>query len=167
MVLRVKIEDFARVAEQLAGGKLVAVSGKDGQSRATAVNPAGTICIIGDAPEPVADLERRLVAQGFDVYDGDWTIPGLEDGAAGRDVFVAAVAYKSREEMPGLWVDAFDYEPNQGEVLKALFDEFSESGTIEGVNFEEFVRSANPNVVVLGPDDANRFVQQKRAPESD
>jgi hypothetical protein len=47
------------------------------------------------------------------------------------------------------------------QVLKSLFDEFRDTGELDEISFEEFVRQANPNVVIVSPSELQSFLTQK------
>jgi hypothetical protein len=88
------------------------------------------------------------------VANGRW----LPDPLAGElqieeSIWVAAVAYKSYEEKPGLWIHAYRGGPSVGEVLKDFYDEMTAETMLENVSLDDFVNSVVPNVIVLSPDE--------------
>lgn len=97
-------------------------------------------------------IHRGSWSQGTDLPDREISI---------SEAYVAAIAYQSSEHKPGIWVDAFPSLPTQVQALRALFDEFRATGEIAEVSFEEFVRLANPNVVIVGPAEIHSFLTQK------
>lgn len=161
MLLRVELGDFPNSVDRFIGHRVVALSKRQNAVIATAASPEKHTIVVTTALKPMAEVEEQLKQAGFEIVRGEWHEGGpLEvEGQSGADAFVAAVAYKSREEMPGLWMDAFPHEPTTGEVLKALYDDFAATGDLEDVPFEEFVRVAHPNVVILRPDDIAKFLK--------
>jgi hypothetical protein len=167
MVFRVDLDHFPTAAEQMTGGKSVAVTSREGRTIASAANPSQNLVVVAISGKPPADVRAHLQSAGLTVLNGEWLdaaeVPLME--CEEPPAFIAAVAYRSRESMPGLWVDAFPFEPTQAEVLKELYHEFSTSGELDGeVTFEEFVRLANPNVLILTPHDVIRYVRSKPEP---
>lgn len=164
MVLRVAFDKFGETVGKFTREKLVSVAKTHGKTSVSAAILDKCILIVARTNESVDDVKLALSKDGMDVIDGEWTSDevGCGDwGVRDIDVFVASVAYKSREDMPGLWVEAFPFEPNQGEVLRALYEDFEQTGDIENMSFEDFERQAAPNVVVLSPDDLRRFASQR------
>ena len=56
-----------------------------------------------------------LISEGFEVADGRWTDTIEVTGEGGNPIqdlyYVAAVSYQSREQMPGIWMDAYPTAP--------------------------------------------------------
>jgi hypothetical protein len=106
----------------------------------------------------------HLLEAGIEVRTGSWVTPGdlvdVDDEPA--RYWVATVGYRGRDPKPGVWMDAFPAEPTPAEVLRAIYQEFRETGELVETSFEEFLRLAHPNVVVLGPDEASRYAESKR-----
>ena len=102
------------------------------------------------------------LAKGMEVAHGGWShnVAGISD-SLGELPYIAAIAYKSSDEMPGLWVDAFSETPTVAVAIKALYDEFRDTGEIGDISLEEFVRVANPNVTIVGPNELERFLAAK------
>lgn len=164
MVFRVDLEHFADAVKKLLGGKVVAVAARDGRTYLTSGDSAKGLVVVAVSGKPVADVKKLAADKGFEVISGEWMdaaevpIEGCDD----EPPYMAGVAYKSREDMPGIWMDAFPFAPNQSEVLKRMYDEFAETGEIGDVTFEEFLRLCNPNVVIVSPQDMARFARANR-----
>lgn len=161
MLLRVELNDFADAVDRFVGRRLAVIAKRADAVVATAAAPEKHTVVAASSSKPMNEVEDYLKQAGFELARGEWRdgdalLLGIESDS---DAYVAAVAYKSREEMPGLWMDAFPHEPTTGEVLKALYDDFAATGDLEDVPFEEFVRVAHPNVVVLSPDDVAKFLR--------
>lgn len=161
MLLRVEIDDFADAVDRFVGRRVAAIAKRSDGVVVTAAAPDKHTVVAATSSKPLADVESILKSAGFEVVRGEWRDGNsFEAGIdCNSDAFVAAVAYRSREEMPGLWMDAFPHEPTTGEVLKALYDDFAATGDLDEVPFEEFIRVAHPNVVVLSPDDVAKFLR--------
>lgn len=156
MVLLVPMERFAEEARARFPGERVYVSTQAGRSLAT-VGAAGTI-VQAEAPEGAETVRRRLESDGLKVAQGRWVV---DDEAAELDrhrpLYVAAVSYRSSEDRPGLWVDAYHREPSAGEVIDRFYDEMVQQGRAGNVTQEEFERLAGPNVVVVDPETLQQY----------
>ena len=104
-----------------------------------------------------------MKALGFNISNGRWTDGGLEFelGQRSADAFIAAVSYYSKEASPGLWMDAYPTPPTPQIVLRSIYDEFRANDEIGDVTYEEFLRLAHPNVVILSPGEIATFLAQK------
>jgi len=109
------------------------------------------------------EVRRKLELAGFEVFEGEWGEAGEwpSDRMVEEPIYIAAIAYRSRERTPGLWVDAYPALPTNATALRTFYDELSTNGEILEISFEEFVRAANPNVVILGPNELQNFVKDK------
>ena len=67
----------------------------------------------------------------------------------------------SERLMPGVWVDAYSEQPSAAMALKGLYDEFRSTGEVGEISFEEFVRLALPNVVIVSPLEIEKFIESK------
>ncbi len=47
------------------------------------------------------------------------------------------------------------------QVLKAMYEEFRATGELGDVAMEEFIRLANPNVVIISPNELLSYLLQK------
>lgn len=162
MVLTVPIDDFAEAVKQHTSGNDAYLAVVSGHTVATAIQSDKALLVRAETDETVESTKQRLTSAGMKVLDGHWGEPSLDPS---EQFWIGAVAYKSAEDTPGLWVHAFATKPSTGQVLAALYDEFRESGDIGEVPLEEFIRLADPNVVVLSPEEQTDFgsVQVERA----
>lgn len=163
MLLQVEWEGFVEAVDQWVGKRHAAISTLHGKTLLTAGCPNEGIIISSIVANDVDTVKRSLTEQGFKLVQGKWSTehnPVSEHDSL-AEIHVVAIAYKSREDMPGLWVDAFPFPPNQGEALKALYEHFEETGEIEGISFDQFIHAANPNVVIVSPEDIDRFARMK------
>ncbi|MCC7229540.1 MAG: hypothetical protein IT203_04035 [Fimbriimonadaceae bacterium] len=162
MTLHVDFDQFAATVKRLIAEPLVFVARRDHRTCITASDPAKQMLIFSQTKLSIEDAEGVLQKDGMEVRHGYWTegepCDPREDG---HHVHVAAVSYRSGEDMPGIWVDAYSDLPSTAMVLKALFDEFKETGEVGDLPFEEFVRIANPNVVIVSPVELERFLESK------
>jgi hypothetical protein len=62
-----------------------------------------------------------------------------------------------------VWMDAYQEEPNHVHVLQALYEEFRQTGEMSDVTIEDFIRNANPNVVVVSDTQLKGFIDAKQA----
>lgn len=163
MILHVDLEQFPATVKRLLDTKEVYVRTHGGAVVVSASHPDKNLVVGCTVREPVAEVRTRLEAEGFHIYEGEWTDAGQSpaDRLGERQTYLAAVAYNSREKMPGLWVDAYPAAPVPALVLKNFYDELTANGEIGEINFEEFVRMANPNVVIVGPNEIQSFLNAK------
>jgi len=163
MTLHVPFEQFSKTVESMLETKHVFVTARGRGATVTAADGQKGFLVVSQADLPVAQVKTKLTRAGLEILDGVWRLgDGSEEECEERcDAFVAAVAYKSAESMPGVWVDAFRSLPTQVQVLRALFDEFRETGELPDVSFEEFIRLSEPNVVIVAPNQIQSFLDKK------
>jgi hypothetical protein len=157
MVLTVPIEGFAEAVKSHGDLKNAYVTTFGSQTVVTAFDPASGVIVRAHSLEPTDSVRKGLESKGIKVSLGHWGDRSEDPGA----LWVAAVAYKSVESMPGVWVDTFEDEPSKGQVLQAMYDEFRASGEAEDVLLDEFIELVEPNVVVLSPDRQAEFARTK------
>lgn len=163
MVLRVEFERFADTCKKLLQVEDAFVTSRGDGSMATAAAPGKELIVAAVCRQSAGEVTKALEGAGMKVSEGEWSPggEGWEINEVGCDLHVGAVAYNSKESKPGLWVDAFAEPRTHTQVLRAMFDELRENGELDEMSFEEFVRLANPNVVVLAPTDLTRFVEHQ------
>ncbi|HVL38410.1 MAG TPA: hypothetical protein VM328_03365 [Fimbriimonadaceae bacterium] len=128
----------------------------------TAANPTTGLvirCLCSLTPE---EARGALQAESIPVLEGAW---GELEGAStslGAPFYICAIAYVSGESKPGLWLDASSEPLTTAQALRTMYEEFVRNGEVAEISLEEFIQAANPNVVLLSPDDLVRFAEQKR-----
>lgn len=154
MRLRVPFSDFADAcARHEARHVYLSVSARG--TECTAPNSSGWL-ILASEPESLESVQSQLEAAGLTCSQG-----GLDlIGPALPPLWVCGVAYKSREDTPGLWLDVRVSEPSVGEVLERFFAELSEDGELVGLTLEEFIRLTHPNVIIVPPGEVADFVER-------
>lgn len=157
MILTVPIDDFAETVKRHTKSTEAYVSVVGGRTLATAIDADRGLLLRAETDAPADATKQKLTKSGLKVHDGHGGDPS--EGQT-QSYWIGAVAYKSVEETPGLWVHAFASKPSTGQVLSALYEEFRESGDVNEVPLEEFIRLADPNVVVLGPDELADFASK-------
>jgi len=163
MILQVPFEHLAETLKRVLKHKDVFVTARGPSTIVTAASDDRLTMVLSLASSNVLDTRALLEKDGLEVYDGGWHTEGLLDIEVDTATpHVAAVAYLSQDSAPGLWVDAYESLPTQMAVLRALYDEFRETGQIGDVAFEEFVRLAQPTVVITTPDELHSFVSERR-----
>jgi len=162
MTLHVDFDRFADEAKRYVKNPVAYLSRLENRTHATSADPAAGVLISASASITMEEAKAKLTAQGLEVAHGGWSqgMVGASD-SLGELPYVAAIAYKSSDEMPGLWVDAFAEAPSAAVAIKALYDEFKETGEIAELTLEEFVRVASPNVTIVSPGDLERFLDAK------
>jgi hypothetical protein len=166
MTLHVPFEQFPKTVESMLQTKNVFVAPQGRGALVTAADSLKGFMIVCHADLPVAQVKTKLTRSGLEVFEGAWKLSDeVDPDAEGRgDFYIAAVAYKSADTMPGVWVDAHRTLPTQVQVLRAMYEEFRATGELPEVSFEEFVRLSEPNVVVVAPNEIQSFLDKK--PES-
>ncbi len=162
MVLRVEIDRFAEEVRARLEAKECYVAPWGPGSLATAGNADRQLILAAFSSHSVEATTQELTKSGLSVHSGHWALT-VEDmiEAQPKVPYIGAVAYRSKDQKPGLWLDAYPTEPSPGEVLMAIFNEFQETGDLAEVSFEDFMKGAHPNVVIMTPDQIGRFLQQK------
>lgn len=128
----------------------------------------GVVATLGDSSQQIViqsetrmsleQAKNSLTQQGLLFSSGRW----FPDPLAGEiqiqeQLWVAAIAYKSYEEKPGLWVTAYRGSPSVGDVLRDFHNEMCQEASIDNVSVDELVQMVNPNVVIFGPNDLVNF----------
>lgn len=165
MVLSIAFDHFTAIGQKLQVCPSVCVRPYGTGAIVTGANPATGVIISSIVRQSLSEVKDILKSDKWDVVDGQWSTEAVElQEQTTSELTVGAVAYNSRDTKPGLWVDAFTEPQNQTQVLRAMYDELTENGELGDVSFEEFIRLANPNVVILSPSDMARFALQRSQP---
>ena len=161
MVLTVPFNDYPTVVKRLELLD-VFVLAHSKHTVISAVDLHKNILVTSTSELGVSEVKSRLESSGLHVFSGQWSDQDSKVSQNGaQDAFVAAVAFRSREAMPGLWVDAFPTMPTPQIVLRSMYDEFRANDEIGNVSYEEFIKLAHPNVVILNPSEVSTFLAQK------
>ena len=147
MTLHVPWSDFPEeVIARIGPSARVYLTHQDGNTVATASDPRLGFILRSVTRQPytgvIADLDRHDLKTG----NGQWA---KSEGSTEADVAIAAVAYVSNEETPGLWVEAFPFEPDVSDVISRMMEEFQREGALREVTAEQFTDMAKPNIVIL------------------
>lgn len=163
MVLSVGWDRFAVEVRERLEGAVVYAAPVVGGCRLTAAQPEFGLLLRCDAPLPPADALAKLAEEGVAGAAGEWAqeLPDEPPPPGEPAAWIAAVSYRTREAKPGCWVDAYPEEPKPAQVLDAMFEEFMQTGELKDVSFEDFMRFASPNVVILSPAESRRHAAEK------
>ncbi len=160
--------EFARFAEEArrhCPGAVAYLRSAAESTLVSAFDPGSRVLVRSSTTLPIDQAQNALLGAGLQVGQGHWVAgEGHEDDALSRPLWVAAVSYRSHEDRPGLWVDASFEERSAGDVLNHLHEEFRREGSLSDVPIEDFIRLADPNVVLLSPDDLRHFAQERERP---
>ena len=163
MTLHVPFDQFPKTVLRLLETKDVFVTSHGHGALATAADGQKGILIVCHTDHAPSTAKSKLTNAGLEPFDGVWKLtdelPSEQEDFI--EAYVAAVAYKSAETMPGVWVDAYKTTPTQVQVLRAMYEEFRATGELPDVSFEEFVRLSEPNVVIVSPTEIQGFVDKK------
>ena len=166
MTLHVDFDHFVEAVQRHAKGAIVYAARLENRTHLTAADPAANVIISSSTKSNLDEAKALLTTSGLDVRHGGWEEHSRGPGdSLGELPYVAAVSYKSGDELPGVWIDAYGEPPSPATVLKAIYDEFRETGEVGNMSFEEFVRLANPNVAIASPSDLERYLGEKGCEE--
>ena len=162
MTLRVPFEQFSETVRRVVGTDEAYVVPTDNGCICTAFDTAKRVRVLTKESGPAKAAKEKLEKAGMKIRPGYWA-EGDEDvpEPTPQVPFVAAVSYDATNHHPGVWVDAYDVLPTPAQVLRAMFEEFSDTGELHDVSFEEFVRLAKPNVVIVTPSELISYVTAK------
>ena len=166
MTLHVPFEQFPKTVAHFLATKEAFVNPHGFGSLITAAHPEKQFLIVSYTDHTPAATKTKLTQLGLDAFDGAWRLSDeivTEEGNL-EEAFVTAIAYKSADSVPGVWVDAHPVMPTQVQALRAMYDEFRETGELSDVSFEEFVRLSEPNVVIVTPHEIQSFLAKKSEP---
>lgn len=163
MTLQVTFDEFAETVRRLLNIQEAYVTGHLSGSLATSAKPDKSVVVATLTPLDPGAAKAALKDLGINVFDGSWLTPEelLAPALSPSQPFIASVAYRSAGDKPGVWVDAFPSQPTQVSVLKAMYDEFRQTGEVDDVTFEDFVQFSNANVVIVSPAEIESFLKQK------
>lgn len=163
MILHVEFEHFAAAVKRHMKTPHAYVSRLESKTHVSAADPLANVLVSASTSLGMEEAQQKLVASGLETSHGGWAEGGHgPSDSLGELPFVVAVGYKSGDEMPGVWLDAYAEVPTPAIVLKSIYDEFRQTGEIGDLAFEEFVRIASPNVVIVSPPEMERFLADKR-----
>ncbi|AIE84670.1 hypothetical protein [Fimbriimonas ginsengisoli] len=165
MTLQVPFEQFAAAAKRVLGAREAFVARHPSGALVTASSSTARTVVAAVAPFPPEEARKRLKEAGLETFEGVWSIEGLTEleEECPAETYVVAIGYESSDGKPGVWVDAFAELPTQVQALKAMYEELRETGELSEVSFEEFVRLANVNVVIVSPAQLRGFLSAKTA----
>lgn len=163
MTLHVSLEQFTETAKRVLGHGDAYIHTSHHGTSITAVHQTLDRIVSCWTPLSVNDVRKRLEKEGVKLFDGVWAHDGeIPSGYSElASVHIAAVSYRGEGEQPGVWIDAFEAQPTQVQVLKGLYEEFKSTGEMPEVSFEEFVRLAKPNVVIASPAEIAGYLEAK------
>ncbi len=167
MVLKVAFDDFPASMIEYAADSDAFLADLPAGCAVSAVNPQTGIIVSTVSELDPLKARELLEAAGIRVRVGAWTSEADDPIIGSGQVYVAAVAYRSREFTPGLWMDAYPYEPAPSDVLREMYDEFVANGELKGGSFDEFTRLSFPNVVILQPEEISGYIAKKMGDDRD
>lgn len=163
MTLQVSFEEFGGTAKRLTGASEAYVAAHEAGAIVTAGSPEKSLVLAALTPLSPGAAQSELESQGLNVFPGHWLTeePIAAPNAPPTQFYVAAVGYRSSEDRPGVWVDAYDELPTQVGVLKAMYEEFRATGQVDEVGFDEFVQMAACNVIIVSPTELESYRRAK------
>ncbi|MBL8059682.1 MAG: hypothetical protein JNK63_03075 [Chthonomonas sp.] len=160
MVLRVAPENFAAEVNGRLKVKEVYAIASGRHTVVTAGDSSGGLIIEAKFRSTLAKTLDALEKADLKVRPGSWCA-GESDETIEVTPYVVAIAYRSEEQTPGLWLDADIHEISIAEALKRMYDEFRDNGEIKEVSFDEFVRVIRPNVMIIPPHQIHSWADEK------
>ena len=162
MTLQVPLADFMETIDRILNLKEAYISRISQGALVTAASISTGVSVVSLSKLDPDHVRAELEGKGVKCREGAWhTEISSEIFASDEPLYVGAVSYRTGEDKPGIWVDAYWFQPTQVQVLRSIYEEFRATGEVEDVPFEEFVRQANPNVVILGPNELSSFAEAK------
>ena len=162
MTLQVPLSDFAETIERILKLKEAYISRVSQGVLVTAASAENAVSVVALTKFEPDQVKSVLESAGVTCREGAWhTEVSTELFATEEPLYVGAVSYKTGDDKPGVWVDAYSFQPTQVQVLWFIYEEFRSTGELRDLPFEEFVRQANPNVVILGPNELRSFAEAK------
>lgn len=162
MTLRVPFEQFSETVRRVVGVHEAYLVPTETGCICTAFDIGKRVRVLTKESGPPQAAREKLEKSGMKIRPGYWA-EGDEDVPEPLPPvpYIAAVSYHSGNHQAGVWVDAYETLPTVAQVLRALYDEFTGTGELQEVPFEEFVRLARPNVVIVTPSELASFVSAK------
>lgn len=162
MTLRVPFDLFSETVRRVVGVDEAYVTPTDTGCICTAFDHNKRVRVLTKQSGPAGATKEKLEKAGMKIRPGYWA-EGDEDVPEPPQPipYIAGVSYHSNNTQPGVWVDAYDAQPTVAIVLRAMYDEFIDTGELQDVTFDEFVRLAHPNVVIVAPSDLVSYVTAK------
>lgn len=164
MYLRVDFAEFPDAVRRELGHSTAYVRAATGGTLLTASD--GKVTVVAITPLDLDQARNVLQTAEMVVHRGGWALEVTdwepEDGSP--SAYVAAIAYKAEGNRIGLWVDAFPYHPTPAQALHSMYEEFREHGEIGDATYDEFVRVADANVIILTPGQLGAFSGVKSVP---
>jgi len=165
MVLTIPFHDFAFEARERFVGEPIFLVGIQNRTLVSVSNGKqdGTILQAWSQEHSLA-VKTKLELAGFKVREGRWSESESDEGSsgAGSNLHVYAIAYKSENGSPGLWIDAGFDSKSEAETMRNFFDELRDNEEITKVSFEEFVRLADAKVMVFTPSELHDFALDEK-----
>lgn len=162
VTLQVALDSFVPTVKRMLATREIFIAPHEAGSIITAADTDKSTILVAFASTSPDHAKEALADPEVHFTSGSWTCDSnVVPMSLGSTTYLAAVAYRSAEDKPGLWVDAYPSLPASMTVLRNMFDEFRETGEMEHITFEEFLQLANPNVVILSPEQIESFVAQK------
>jgi hypothetical protein len=164
MTLQVPFDDFEEAVRRYIPDLTVYLRSYAGGTVLSSVDPAHQIAILSSCRLTPFEAGKQLKEAGFSVGAGQWYTADAAtlDSDPLASVVVGAVAYRSGEDRPGLWVDAYAEMPSEVDVLQAMYDDLRSTGELGEVPFEEFVRQSNATVVTVTAENLRQYIAAKR-----
>lgn len=161
MTLLVEFEGFAEAVKRHVEKPIVYISRHENRTQLTCADPSKQVLIQCATKSSVAEVQKALTDASIAFANGEWVADSAASNGGASAAYIAAISYRSGEDMPGLWVDAYDEQPSAAMALRSLYDEFRSTGEVAEISFEEFVRLASPNVVIVSPLEIEKFIEAK------
>lgn len=158
MILQVPwIQFLEEVKAKIGPSTKIYLSYKEGQTIATASEPRLNFILRSTSTQSNPDILHDIAEADLQATSGEW-LP-FTDSEPISEISVAAVAYVSKEETPGLWCEVFPYKPDVSDVITRLISEFESEGALRNVTTEEFKKLAKPNVIILTQPEMKQLLQ--------
>lgn len=161
MILKVEYSAFADAVKKHLPESPIYLSREIGRVIVSAADPNHDLMILSHTASPISTVRNQLQEHGLTTESGRWMSDAAEHDSEQAEIYVAAVAYRSSEAKPGLWVDIFPTKPTTSDVMQAFYEEFSLEGIGTNLTLDQFIKLCEPNIVVLDPTEISSFLAKK------
>lgn len=161
MVLRVPFSEFAPAVKRLLPTLDAFLEEAPTHVRLTAGATTGTL-VVCLTDRSASEARKLLEAEGMVVHVGAWGLSEPTTVDACDDLYVASISYLAKDDRPGLWVDAYPFEPTPIQALRAMYEEFRANGEVAEVAFDDFVKMSGANVLITGMHQLSEWARTHR-----
>jgi exo-beta-1,3-glucanase (GH17 family) len=159
MTLRVPFEEFSDAVRRHFSTREVYAQGDRAKTVVTASEPTSQMVIVASTKQSFEQVRMELEKRELKVSRGIWTLD--DDHELLELPYIAAISYRANKQKTGVWVGAYESEPNEVQVFQEMYEEFKQSGEMAEISFDSFVESAQLTSVILSPNAIEEITVKK------